>query len=592
MQQHPSFHSNHRLLILLLFFLVGKAHAQTTASESLLEKGCYRTSLPALLNGLARDPNNALLNFQVGSCYLYSRSLSDRAIPYLKEAVHASVGKDSLQLASLIALGDVYLHTWDYEKAAACYTAGVAIKKGARDKDTQVLLAALDVCRTQIERAQLSPCNTPPDVLDRRYFEQAVLDTNRLSIPMSDEHADTLAEECEATLGTSDDHQLILIYSPDSMGYHIFTANLMANRWSTPIALLQALNTQGWEPQETITSDASLLFFVSDRKGGYGGLDIYFCRKETDGSWSKAINAGPYINSAGNDFAPFIHPDGKLLYFSSNRNKPQGGYQVFASTLKSDSSFSLPINIGYPKSTSSKVLSAKTNKEDGHKAPFLTKNSGAFITRFSDQSNTHFVLMQGAVKSAKAASAVQANIGLHDCIKDQCAGLFVLSTDTLFSALIPSCERLSITYKSQNQLFVSQALSLNDSTTLSKADNSITFMTLEKGVKEELANLFFEADLPTLLPASNTELQNIADMLNAHPSCVIELEVVTPCYTKGPMANELVKARAQSLGIALNELGHFQNRIKCIGRLKKQPTPSKASNARDVQPTITLSIVR
>jgi len=77
----------------------------------------------------------------------------------------------------------------------------------------------------------------------------------------------------------------------------------------------------------------SLLLFVSDREGGYGGLDIYYTRRNSDASWNKPVNMGSAVNSGHNERAPFLAADGKNVYFSSNRPESMGGYDIFKSVF-------------------------------------------------------------------------------------------------------------------------------------------------------------------------------------------------------------------------------------------------------------------
>jgi len=103
-----------------------------------------------------------------------------------------------------------------------------------------------------------------------------------------------------------------------------------------------------WESQPSISADGKTLYFVSDRQGGYGGYDIYRSIKNDNGEWGTPINMGPAINSKGNEKSPFIHPDGKTLYFSSDGWIGLGGYDIFYSRMNYNGIWSKPTNLGYP----------------------------------------------------------------------------------------------------------------------------------------------------------------------------------------------------------------------------------------------------
>ena len=105
-----------------------------------------------------------------------------------------------------------------------------------------------------------------------------------------------------------------------------------------------------WESQPSITADGQYLYFASNRSGGYGGTDIWVCRRLPNGDWSRAENLGPAVNTAGNEKCPFIHSDGKTLYFASNGWQGFGGYDMYFIDL-TDTYLQRPTNLGLPINT-------------------------------------------------------------------------------------------------------------------------------------------------------------------------------------------------------------------------------------------------
>ncbi|MCR4828573.1 MAG: hypothetical protein K5864_03825 [Bacteroidales bacterium] len=104
---------------------------------------------------------------------------------------------------------------------------------------------------------------------------------------------------------------------------------------------------QSWESQPSITPDGQFLYFASNRNGGYGGTDIWYCRRLPNGDWSRAENLGPSVNTAGNEKCPFVHADGHTLYFASNGWQGFGGYDMYFSDLN-DNQSQFPTNMGLP----------------------------------------------------------------------------------------------------------------------------------------------------------------------------------------------------------------------------------------------------
>lgn len=95
-----------------------------------------------------------------------------------------------------------------------------------------------------------------------------------------------------------------------------------------------------------LSVDGQLLYFVSDMPGGSGGTDIWYCQRQADGSWGTPVNAGPVVNTPGDELFPSIAPDG-TLYFSSDGFAGMGGLDIFRST-GSGHNWSAPENLKYP----------------------------------------------------------------------------------------------------------------------------------------------------------------------------------------------------------------------------------------------------
>lgn len=123
------------------------------------------------------------------------------------------------------------------------------------------------------------------------------------------------------------------------------TAN---DTWSIPQKLGETVNDPAWDSQPCLSLDGRELFFAS-RRGG--NADLYHCYRNDDGSWSEPQSLDPVINTKGSEMAPFIHPDGKTLYFSSDTHTGMGGYDLFVSRRNEKGEWSTPVNLGYPINT-------------------------------------------------------------------------------------------------------------------------------------------------------------------------------------------------------------------------------------------------
>ena len=110
------------------------------------------------------------------------------------------------------------------------------------------------------------------------------------------------------------------------------------------------VNSDQYEPSIFISYDGNKLFIVSDRTGGYGGLDIYLSEKIGENSWSEPKNLGPNVNSQYDEDAPYFDPDETTLYFSSRGHSSMGEYDIFRTTLE-DTTWTVPVNLGFPVNT-------------------------------------------------------------------------------------------------------------------------------------------------------------------------------------------------------------------------------------------------
>lgn len=132
----------------------------------------------------------------------------------------------------------------------------------------------------------------------------------------------------------------------------IYMSNSLSGEWTMPQKLNGQVNSYSWEGSCSMTADGKQLYFSSERGGGFGGKDIYRATLQPDSTWGNVVNLGDSINTPLDDDAPFIHPDGVTLFYSSQGKNSMGGYDIFQSKLNwKDSTFSKPVNLGYPINT-------------------------------------------------------------------------------------------------------------------------------------------------------------------------------------------------------------------------------------------------
>ncbi|NND76798.1 MAG: hypothetical protein HKN39_01265 [Flavobacteriales bacterium] len=159
------------------------------------------------------------------------------------------------------------------------------------------------------------------------------------------------ADKHLATVNVSPDGQQLYVYDGSIGDGTLKESKMIGELWSEPVKLGTDINSKHWETHITLTPDGNTMYFVSDRPGGHGERDIYRVVKLPNGKWSKALCLPKEVNTKYNEDAPYIHPDGRTLYFASEGHKSMGGFDIFKTDLNDDGQWSIPENIGYPINT-------------------------------------------------------------------------------------------------------------------------------------------------------------------------------------------------------------------------------------------------
>ncbi|WP_018342128.1 PD40 domain-containing protein [Cytophaga aurantiaca] len=189
------------------------------------------------------------------------------------------------------------------------------------------------------------------DTEDGLYFEDVYISSKKDSswstaINMGSS-INTIGHDASVSL-TPDGQQLLIYRYENEAGFLL--SKLDGVTWLPAEELLGEVNSKFYEPSACLTKDGSFLIFSSNRPGGYGGLDLYISKKLVNNEWARPINLGPVINTKYDEDSPFLHSDGRTLYFSSNGHNSMGGFDMFVSKSLSDSTISWdkPVNVGYP----------------------------------------------------------------------------------------------------------------------------------------------------------------------------------------------------------------------------------------------------
>ena len=346
-------------------------------------RGMYVSALEYFLKAQAFNPNNALLNYKIGKCYINTVQKT-KSIGYFEKALalEPSVANDIKYL-----LAQAYHLNLEFDKAIKMYQeykgACTPEEIATVGPDIERRIAQCNVGLKLIQEPARVFIDNLGSTVNSIYPEYAPLITaDESSIFFTSRRDNTTGgkrdpndlgyyediyfseksggdwttpknpvkplngSKHDATVGLSPDGQILLTYK-GSNGGDIYQCVLKGDKWDKPEKLPKTINTKMHESSATFSPDGRTLYFVSDREGGFGEGDIWMSKKDKKGKWGEAVNLGATINTKYDEEGVFMHPNGKTLYFSSQGHNSMGGYDIFKSTYE-NGIWSVPENIGYP----------------------------------------------------------------------------------------------------------------------------------------------------------------------------------------------------------------------------------------------------
>ncbi|MCE2955570.1 MAG: OmpA family protein, partial [Flammeovirgaceae bacterium] len=324
----------------------------------------------------------------------------------------------------------------------------------------------------------------------------------------------------------SADGRLLIFTICGYQGCDLYQSKKIGDQWTKPTNLGTGVNSSGWEAQPALSADGNTLFFVSDRRGGLGGYDIWVSQRDEEGNWRKAFNAGKSINTAFDEIAPFIHSNGLNLYYASNGLPGFGGYDIYVAE-KQNQQWREPKNLGHPLNDFSDqysfVVNAKGDlayysKEEGKNQ---SKVYSALIPeewRVSRRSN----IVRGTVVDATTKKPLKAKIELHDLKLDTLLSVF--SSDSIVGSylfVLPAQSEYAVYANSQGYLFTS--LHFNSDSTRAEQLIDLQLQPLQRNAEIVLKNIFFDFNKFEVSEKSKVELKEVADFLRANPQLRVEI---------------------------------------------------------------------
>lgn len=227
------------------------------------------------------------------------------------------------------------------------------------------------------------------------------------------------AETNDAPLSISTDGSTMLIFKSGKLYY----TNKTISGWSNPIEFSENINSGDWQGDAMITSNGRGLLFSSTKAGGFNlyqrrqkyhgdklyPSDIYISLMNDKDEWGEPINLGSTINTSYCDRMPFLHPDMKTLYFSSDGHGGLGKMDIYKSTRLADSCWncwSEPVNLG---------LEINTNESDAD-YKITTTGDKAFFSyekiTYYENSALYLIDISGSMNGPKLESLIKAALSI------------------------------------------------------------------------------------------------------------------------------------------------------------------------------------
>ena len=435
-------------LLLLNLILVPNIFSQieTEFREAFLEAESfflfeeYADAMPYYQSLNKQYPDNDNINYKIGVCYLNNPYEKEQAITFLEKAVQNvslkykenNFRETKAPLEAYFYLGNAYRINNQIDRAIETY------RSFHEQADPE--LYDLDLVDEQIKA-----CQNAKD-LETKPIDIEILNLgDRINTRFSDVHPVVSGDETKMVFiqkqpfydapffsekvdgewsfprnlieefGVDQDAYPValsytgdelLVYRSDNFIGDLYTSRYVDGLWTPLVKLNANINTKYWESHGCFTTSGDTMYFTSNRKDGFGGLDIYLSVRGEDGEWGLPVNLGPTINTKYNEETPFITDDSRTLYFSSYGHHNMGGYDVFYATRLEDGEWSVPINAGYP---------INTTDDDVFFLP-VQNGAYAYFPRFRDDTygRTDIYLLEVFSETHPRKFQVNGILGLED----------------------------------------------------------------------------------------------------------------------------------------------------------------------------------
>lgn len=410
-----------KVVILALFLLPQIAISQSESdlrklfveAESFFLFEEYNDALPLYQRIIRDEPENYNVKYKIGICYLNDPYQKEKSVKFLVEAA-AHINKEfkkntfKEKMAPPEAnfyLGQAYRINGNLNKALEYFS---LFKKdldpavfdiNVVNEEINSCLAAKKLVESPVYRtsanigdainsrfAELNPIvssdgKTMVFTRSMQFYDGVFLskrDKNGNWSPPYNLTPDFGLDGNSYCTGISADGTEIFVYRSDNYDGNIYSSKFVNNKWQKLVKLNEFINTKYWESHASPSPDGKYLYFTSNRKGGYGGLDIYRAPLVSGNTWGEPVNLGPVVNSPYNEETPFVTADNNL-FFSSLGHNSMGGYDIYVTQQIAPGTWAKPVNMGFPVNTTDDDLFFSPVNGDEYTAVYATYDAGTTL---------------------------------------------------------------------------------------------------------------------------------------------------------------------------------------------------------------------
>lgn len=301
------------------------------------------------------------------------------------------------------------------------------------------------------------------------------------------------------------------------------------NGWSEPENLGPNINTEFWESSPSLSPDKRILYFSSNRYGGVGGKDLYYSVRQANGKFSEAMNMGDSINTAGDEYAPYIHPDNKTIYYTSNGLPGYGGSDLYVMQRDAEGYWGTPQNLGYPINTIDEegYIAVSADGKTAYYASDRTDSRGGLdLYKFILPNNlqpSKTLYVKGKVFDKKTNKSVPSTIELTE----NNSGKVVMKIQTdetgKYLTTLPLGSNYTFSVNRKGYLFYTALYKLTNPLLDSIYQKDIALEPLDINTTFTFTTLQFNTNEYQILPTAFLELNKMYQVLKENPNIKIEI---------------------------------------------------------------------